>query len=310
MILAATSYWEVISYCLLNGLNENNVVVVTGKAGVGKTRLVLEVIKKYSEENGYQLLCVKNRSLEIYDDLVSATTDRGKYLFFIDDANELPQLNLIAEYITKEELGYDIKIIVTVRDYVKDDVIDTIKKYTIPYTINIQVFTDDEIQEFLKINLEIFNQNYLDQIIKIAEGNPRIAYMAGKIAVDNQSLSSINNAYELYDSYYKSYVKRTIGSNQKLCFVAGLLAILKKLRLDDCSSFQVLLDDYGITIDDFKNFIIELSDCEVVEIHYDLIVTISDECFFNYMLYYVFFEKKMIPFSRVFPSLEFLTMDF
>lgn len=284
---------------LLNGLNGNNVVVVTGKAGVGKTRLVLEVIKKCSEENGYQLLCVKNRSLEIYDDLVSATTDRGKYLFFIDDANELPQLNLIAEYITKEELGYDIKIIVTFRDYVKDDVIDTIKKYDNPYTINIQVFTDDEIQEFLKLNLEIFNQNYLDQIIKIAEGNPRIAYMAGKIAVDKQSLSSINNAYELYDSYYKSYVKCTIGSNQKLCFVAGLLAILKKLRLDDCSSFQVLLDDYGITIDDFKNFIIELSDCEVVEIHYDLIVTISDECFFNYMLYYVFFEKKMIPFSRV-----------
>lgn len=151
----------------------------------------------------------------------------------------------------------------------------------------------------MNINLGIYNQNYLDQIIKIAEGNPRIAYMAGKIAVDNQSLSSINNAYELYDSYYKSYVKCTIGSDQKLCFVAGLLAILKKLRLDDCSSFQVLLDDYGITVDDFKNFIIELSDCEVVEIHYDLIVTISDECFFNYMLYYVFFERKMFPFSRV-----------
>lgn len=284
---------------LLNRLNENDVVVVTGKAGVGKTRLVLEVIKKYSEENEYQLLCVKNRSLEIYDDLVSATTDRGKYLFFIDDANELPQLNLIVEYITKEKLGYDIKIIVTVRDYVKDDVIDTIKKYDNPYTINIQPFTDDEIQEFMNINLGIYNQNYLDQIIKIAEGNPRIAYMAGKIAVDNQSLSSINNAYELYDSYYKSYVKCTIGSDQKLCFVAGLLAILKKLRLDDCSSFQVLLDDYGITVDDFKNFIIELSDCEVVEIHYDLIVTISDECFFNYMLYYVFFERKMFPFSRV-----------
>lgn len=151
----------------------------------------------------------------------------------------------------------------------------------------------------MNINLGIYNQNYLDQIIKIAEGNLRIAYMAGKIAVDNQSLSSINNAYELYDSYYKSYVKCTIGSDQKLCFVAGLLAILKKLRLDDCSSFQVLLDDYGITVDDFKNFIIELSDCEVVEIHYDLIVTISDECFFNYMLYYVFFERKMFPFSRV-----------
>ena len=284
---------------LLNGLNENDVVVVTGKAGVGKTRLVLEVIKKYSEENDYQLLCVKNRSLEIYDDLVSATTDRGKYLFFIDDANELPQLNLIVEYITKEELGYDIKIIVTVRDYVKDDVIDTIKKYTIPYSINIQAFNDDEIQEFMNINLGIYNQNYLDQIIKIAEGNPRIAYMAGKIAVDNQSLSSINNAYELYDSYYKSYVKRTIGSNQKLCFVAGLLAILKKLRLDDCSSFQVLLDDFSITVDDFKNYMNKLSDFEVVEIHFDLIVTISDECFFNYMLYYVFFEKKMIPFSRV-----------
>lgn len=48
---------------IINALLENNVVVVTGKAGVGKTRLALEVIKEFSNNNGWKLLCVKNNNL-------------------------------------------------------------------------------------------------------------------------------------------------------------------------------------------------------------------------------------------------------
>ena len=53
-------------------LCQSNVLVLTGPAGVGKTRLALEVCKELSEETGMAVLCVKNNGVEIYDDLIAA----------------------------------------------------------------------------------------------------------------------------------------------------------------------------------------------------------------------------------------------
>lgn len=130
------------------------------------------------------LRCVKDNKLDLYNDLVFTTENHGDYLFFVDDANEVDQLNLILDYITKKKTGYNVKIIMTVRDYVKGDVIVEVKKYTLPKIVEIGSFSDDEIKGFLNENLHIFNERYIDQIIRIAEGNPRIAYMAGRLAFE------------------------------------------------------------------------------------------------------------------------------
>ena len=78
-------------------LNEAKVVIVTGKAGVGKTRLVLESIKHFSSDHNLTLRCVKDNKLDLYNDLVFTTENHGDYLFFVDDANEVDQLNLILD---------------------------------------------------------------------------------------------------------------------------------------------------------------------------------------------------------------------
>lgn len=81
---------------------------------------------------------------------------------------------------------------------------------------------------------------FLELIIRISEGNPRIAYMAGRLAIN-----------------------------------------------------------YGISIHSFKEKVLYLSKMEVVEIHLDQVATLSDQCLANYMLYYVFFDKKLISLSSV-----------
>jgi hypothetical protein len=43
----------------------------------------------------------------------------------------------------------------------------------------------------------------------------------------------------------------------------------------------------------------QLARKEVVEIHLDQVATLSDQCFANYMLYYVFFHRKIISLSEV-----------
>lgn len=102
---------------IIESLDKNSVTIITGNAGVGKTRLVLESIQEFALTRNFELLCVKNNNLGLYDDLVASTERPGNYLFFVDDANELAELDLILDYTTEKQYGYDVRIIVTVRDY-------------------------------------------------------------------------------------------------------------------------------------------------------------------------------------------------
>lgn len=284
---------------IIDAIDASPIVVVSGKAGVGKTRLVLEAVRDVAVNGGYKLLCVKNNNLGLYDDLVSATEESGRYLFFIDDANELSELNHILEYTTKQNQGYIVKVIVTVRDYAKAKVISEVKKYSIPQIIEIPPFSDDEIRGFLGHNLRIFNEDYVKQIIRIAEGNPRIAYMAGRLAVEKQNLSAIKDVSQLYDVYYEKYVNGAIGSDNDLCFTIGILSVVNAVVLDNISYLKTVLENYGMTNERFKEEIRQLARLEVVEIQLDQVATFSDQCLANYMLYYVFFEKKLILLSDV-----------
>lgn len=280
-------------------LHENDVVIVTGKAGVGKTRLVLESIQDFCLDENFKVLCIKSNDLNLYNDLVSYTENPGKYLFFIDDANELKELKSVLEFIVKKHLGYIVKIILTVRDYAKESVIYEAKNYSMPKIIEIKPFTDEQIKGFLSKNMNITNQIYVDQIIHISEGNPRIAYMAGCLAIEKQSLGAIANATELYSLYYKQYVDTYLGKDKELCFTAGLLSIVKALEFNNVECLQGILESYGMTLEKFKEEMLNLFQMEVVEVQLEKVVIFSDQCLANYMLYYVFIEKKMIPFSLI-----------
>lgn len=82
---------------------------MVGKAGVGKTRLSLEVAKDFGNKFGYKVFCIKSMDLSISEDVAAYMENAGKYLFLIDDANELVGLKYVLEYINMENMGYDIK---------------------------------------------------------------------------------------------------------------------------------------------------------------------------------------------------------
>lgn len=280
-------------------LKNNKVVIIHGPAGTGKTRLVLEAIRRFSEDTGYILLCVKNNNQPLYEDLITKTEEKGNYLFFIDDANELAGISEILSYASTKRGGSSVRIIMTVRDYAREEVIINVNKVTSPGLMQLDPFTDEDIRAFLDINMEITNPLYVDQIVRIAEGNPRIAYMAGRIAKEKQTLSSINDASQVYDQYYSGIVNNKIGNDRNLCLTAGILSLLNAVFLNKLDRLSDLFRAGDLSEDAFKKCIYYLAQMEVVEIHKDLVAAISDQCLSNYMLYYVFFKKKELPFSEV-----------
>ncbi len=284
---------------LENAIQAKRVVVIHGAAGVGKTRIAIEVSKKIAEQEQYTLLCVKSNNLPLYEDLVACTETPGKYLFFIDDANELSGLNLILEYANRIELKNQIKVILTVRDYALKGVLKTVYAFASPAIKEIKRLKDEDIIKFLDVNMNIRNEDFVDQIVRIAEGNLRIAYMTGKLSIDKSSLSAIRDASDVYERYYSVIIDSDIWDNRSLSITAGILALVNAVLLDRLDCFKDLLAAERIPEDEFIDCIRQLSSMELVEIHVDKVAAISDQCFANYMLYYAFFLKRNIPFSKV-----------
>lgn len=72
----------------------SEITLVTGGSGVGKTRLVIEVCKQF-ERNGWNALCVRNNGELLYNDMQYYISDEGKYVLFIDDANQTTSLGYV-----------------------------------------------------------------------------------------------------------------------------------------------------------------------------------------------------------------------
>ena len=276
------------------------VLVVMGQSGVGKSRISLEVARAFSEENGYRLLCIRSMDQPIVDDLASYIERPGKYLLFIDDANELIGFKSVLDYLTYSHNGYDVRIIATTRDYTAKKVIDQIREYTRPNVHKLTRLTDDEIKLFLDINMEIRNSDYVDKIIKISAGSPRIAYMAGRLAKLSENLDSINDATELYETYFSKVITDSqILTDRNLCICAGIVSLLHTINMSDLSCLDNLLEKYSISTEEFKINLYRLFEMEYIDIQLDNIVIMSDQCLGNYLLLFCFFKKRYIKFSDI-----------
>ena len=272
---------------LTEALENKDIVVISGQAGVGKTRLALEVAKSFEKRYNYKLLCIKSKKLEIFEDTKRYIHKDQKYILFIDDGNELKQIELILDLLNEKNL----KIIITVRNYVKDIVNKNIKKFTDKiYEKELETFTDKEITEFLKENLGIFNSRYIEQILKISSGNPRIAYMAGKVAVEKNNIEVIHNVERLYEAYYSIM---PIKLNEKLCIVGSMISIFGAINLKS-DFFRGFVKICNLTEEELWDNIKKLEELEYIEIKYENTVRILDQCFANYLLYKSFIKDKFI----------------
>lgn len=280
---------------------KNNIIILNGVAGTGKTRLALHYAKKYIESHNAKLYCISSKALEIYEDLKLFLNTPGEYILVIDDANQLSaRLEHIINYANMQSRGFNVKILITVRSYALQQVQKNIQVKSSYSIIDINLFTDDEIKKLLETSLNILNQEYQEKIVKIAEGNARIAILAGKLACQSKNLNSINDASQLYDDYFGIYLNNEIGCNEDLAICAGIVAFLEAFHLDYIDdNILAILKEKGINKEQFIENIKKLHEREIVDIYNDKAVKFSEQCLSNYFLKYVFFNKKLLSLSSI-----------
>ena len=144
------------------------------------------------------------------------------------------------------------------------------------------------------------NSDYQERIIRIAEGNARIAILAGKVACSSNRLESIDDVSQLYEDYYGSNLENNqFFIDENLCITSGIIAFLESIHLDYIDALLPILQEKGLNRDSFIENIRMLHEREIVDICNDKAVRFSDQCLSNYLLKYIFFDRKLLSLSKM-----------
>ena len=275
---------------LCSSIHNNKVTILTGPSGIGKTRLAVEACRE-EDDVTTKVFCVKSNGNLLYEDIKYYISDPGRYLIFLDDANMVASLENVISTILTLSSDYDIRILISVRDYAKDRVINVVSKYTTPNIIEIGALKDDEIKTILKSNLGIINLDYLNKISKISNGNIRLAFLAGMRSIE-EGFQSIRNAEDIFKNYYGRIIDEAKLKREDILMLF-FIAISGPVKNNENQLYNNLKKLYGQKIDEIP--IVEyLYSLELVDWFKNKITKISDQSFGNYILYYVLFEKKWV----------------
>lgn len=276
-----------------------NVVIIKGKAGVGKTKLALHCARKYSEENKYQLYCVRNNNLSVFEDLKKYILPNEKCILLVDDANSFDK-NEIQHFLKLiDEPSFEVKVIFTVRDSLFSPFFNECRKFCVPEIIEVNSFDDTEIKEIMKSNLGILNDDYLEQIVRISEGNIRLAYLSGKCALEKQNLHAIKNAEKLFEKYYDVFFNDIELNDDEILKTLGIIAFYKNIDTKKLSDYEDLFSLVNLNEVRFNTICQKLMQFEIIDKSFDQYLKIAEQCLENYFLYIFLFKKKYVQLSKI-----------
>lgn len=275
------------------------VTILTGPPGVGKTKLVIELLDSFQKkQSGYEVYCIDNCNVPIYDDLKTYLTYDKKFILLIDDANrQLSNLKQILSLLRDRQEG-EMHLILTVRDYAFRE-IEAHTHQLDPGVLNLDKFTNEQIAELLQSpDFDIKNGDYISRIQEIAEGNPRLAIMGALTAIENQNLHALNDVSLLYDQYFAAAINREVFNDQMLLQAMGLICFFHSIDRSDEKHYEKILADFSIDRYAFEEAIIKLEQFELVESSEDqTVVRVSEQVLSTYFFYKTFFKEPVLSFE-------------
>jgi len=283
---------------LIDILQSSEIIIVSGKPGVGKTRIVLQAFKELKESDAdYEVLGIYNKGISLSYDLQLNFLPDKKYLLLVDDANRLNEFSHIVKLVD----NHKVKIVVTVRDYALDKITKHLFIENYPYkSINIEKLSDEFVKQILS-SLKITNHRCVDSITKIADGNPRLVLMSADFALRENDCDKLNNVTDIYDNYFAKSIDELADLKDKLILkVLGIISFFRVVRKDNKVQTEAILTFFDVDENDFWEKATVLHKLELVDLYEDkTIVKAADQVLSLYFFYYTFIKKEICDYSVV-----------
>ena len=280
---------------VLENLNNEEIILLIGKAGVGKTKLAIEICKEYISKNEeVKCICIKNNGNDIYEDLVDYIENGQEYLIFVDDINEMHRVKSFMDFVKDKSENCKIKILATIRDYALENVLLKLKEYHLPKLYTVNSMKDEQIKKILEDVYTIKNSLYQDKILEVANGNPRLAVLAAKGIIDKK-IKNLNSVIDIFKGYYlPTITEKDLNENDiKVLF---LISLLGSINLEDDNIIKII-NKFEFEKKDFIDIIQKLNKLELVDYFEGKASKISDQNFGNYVVYKFLIEDKKITIS-------------
>ena len=105
----------------------------------------------------------------------------------------------------------------------------------------------------------------------------------------------VEEKYKTEFNYYGKQLEGILSSSKTEIYSAGIIAFLQSIRLDALDKLSGVFSAISLTADDFVSDIKHLYSLEIVDLCNDKATKISDQTFSNFLIKYVFVDKKLIP---------------
>jgi len=285
---------EAESKALRLALQTDDFIILSGHAGVGKTKLALQVIKEFAKDNpSYSPFCISYKNHTLFDDLQQHLHKHGDFILFVDDANRIDAFSQILGFRKGIREG-QLKIILTVRDYALID----LKRMCIGVNvqdIGIEKLSDEAIKDIISGKpWRVRNTIYQEHIIAVAEGNPRLAIMMAQLAVAKQNIETLSDVSDLFDNYFATFIKDRDEIRDDLTIkVLGLVAFFHTIPFKNREVTEEILAPFGIDYASFIEKIDYLDKLELVDVQYKQ-VKIPEQNLAIFFFYLAFVKSAVL----------------
>lgn len=284
---------------LKSAIHSDDFIILTGAPGVGKTKLALEGIKSFLSENiEFQAYCVSYKHHTLLDDLFQHLNSDKDYILFVDDANRIDAFNQITSFYRASRKG-KLKVVITVRDYAFQEIAILCQEFA-PKRIDIAKLSDDQITEIIKLKpFEILNPDYHKEIVRIADGNPRIAIMTSLLAKAKQNIYALRDVSDLFENYFSTFIKDDgeLANNLNIKCL-GLISFFYTIPYKDKETVKSILAHFEVEYASFIEAIDKLDKFELVEIQFEH-VKIPEQNLSTYFFYKAFIKDGLLSFETL-----------
>lgn len=278
---------------LLAALEENQFVLVHGRPGCGKTRLCLEVLRRFANGSGARPLVIQSNKLPIWDDLANDVPKEDPTIILLDDANELSDLKGFADFVSNRG---NIKVLMTVRNYAFEHVTSSVSKYCKPYLYAVNALDEETALRVVENGFGIAKGRASADIIRLSRGNMRLACAAAEVA-KKRGVEVFSTLPSLIEACYREKASSLGGDAKK---AAMIVSVLDAHRIEENKDLDSLLFKVGISHDRYVDACTALCHDELVDVCQNMVaVAPGEQVLRDYLLYQAFIAEKSVSLSDI-----------
>ncbi|OYU84046.1 MAG: hypothetical protein CFE24_08405 [Flavobacterium sp. BFFFF2] len=274
-------------------LKTHNILLLSGGAGVGKSKLAVKILEEFSKDDYFPIV-IQSSGVSLWDDYQHLFTPGKQHIILFDDANKsINNLNYLLSKL-EDSKSYSVRLIITSRDYVKKQVSVCLSNYLYK-EINIPEFKDEETGIIIVNalpNLK-YHSEIKRKIVELAKGNARVALMATYSVTPDSETNYLSSPVLLYEKYFKKISEEIGVFNNPI--ILKSLAIVSFFGVVDRNNGELqnaLSIKFGIDWNELWSAIIELHNSEILDVYLNEIVKVSDQVLATYAFYKCFIDEQ------------------